>query len=215
MPKKYDPDCPYCQAANNYAPSALGLPVAVFSRSQAILHEDSIYLIARSHLPSLDAMRPGERALFEEDRARLTPGLPSAEYTVVDNTYAHYAERFALPALPDDPQAFIADLREAIGHIRERINDPLLVPNLDEKGRVVDWPHKKKEDEQIAIRIYMASKFEKGRDYTEKEVNAVLNQWAIFGDWALLRRELIMYGFLGRYKDGTKYWLESTTVKLI
>jgi len=215
MPKKFDPDCPYCQAANEYAPSPLGLPVAVLERSQAVLGEDSVYLIARSHLASLDDMRQGERDLFEADRDQLTAGLKITEFTVVGQDEDHYAERFALPTTPDDPAAFVGDLREAMGHIRERVNDPLLVPNLDERGRVADWPHKKHEDQQLAIRLYLADKFEFDREYTEKEVNDLLNEWATFGDWALLRRELFMYGLLGRYKDGSKYWRTPSNVKFI
>ena len=42
---------------------------------------------------------------------------------------------------------------------------------------------------------------------TEREVNEVLKQWHTFEDWALLRRELFMYKFLKRYKDGTQYWV--------
>jgi hypothetical protein len=55
---------------------------------------------------------------------------------------------------------------------------------------------------------YMASQFEAGRDYTEKEVNAVLleRMHPIFKDYAIIRRALYDYGFLDRESDGSRYW---------
>ena len=55
-------------------------------------------------------------------------------------------------------------------------------------------------------KIYLAEKFEFRRKYSEREVNDILNQWALFNDWALLRRELIMYNLLQREKNGSAYW---------
>jgi hypothetical protein len=54
----------------------------------------------------------------------------------------------------------------------------------------------------------MASRFESGRDYTEKEVNAVLleRMHPIFKDYAIPRRELYDNGYLDREADGSRYW---------
>ena len=56
----------------------------------------------------------------------------------------------------------------------------------DEEGRVKIWPAKK--DKKLLILGYIAGKFETGRDYTEKEVNAVIERWHTFGDYFLIRR---------------------------
>lgn len=52
----------------------------------------------------------------------------------------------------------------------------------------------------------LAEKFETGKQYTEAEVNAILDAWHLFGDPALLRRELISVGWLKRSRDGSTYW---------
>ena len=59
------------------------------------------------------------------------------------------------------------------------------------------------------VLAYLASKFEPGRDYTEREVNALCDRWYSFGDCILLRRELIDGGFLRRERDGSRYWREA------
>jgi len=49
-------------------------------------------------------------------------------------------------------------------------------------------------------------KLEKGRIYTEKEVNEMLNEAHIFNDAPLLRRELYDNGFIDRTRDCRQYW---------
>jgi Uncharacterized protein conserved in bacteria len=77
---------------------------------------------------------------------------------------------------------------------------------LDEQGRLWSYPAKYKR--QIFALFYLASKFEQGRRYTEKEVNQILKSWHTFGDWAMLRRDLFDRRFLNRKPDGSLYWLE-------
>lgn len=55
---------------------------------------------------------------------------------------------------------------------------------------------------------YLASKFEPERDYTEAEVNAIIEHWHTFGDYFILRRELIDSGLLKRLPNGSRYWRE-------
>jgi hypothetical protein len=77
---------------------------------------------------------------------------------------------------------------------------------LDEEGRVTRWPgHKFSADRKLIV-AYLAEKFETGREYTEREVNDILNRHHTFEDWALLRRELYEQGYMNRAKDGTRYW---------
>ncbi|MBC6938266.1 MAG: DUF2087 domain-containing protein [Chloroflexi bacterium] len=80
---------------------------------------------------------------------------------------------------------------------------------LDGEGRVLRWPSKRSIQRQVID--YLAGKFEIGRDYTEREVNALLNRHHTFDDAALLRRELFELGYLNREKDGSKYWRTPNT----
>lgn len=77
---------------------------------------------------------------------------------------------------------------------------------LDEDGRLTAFPSKRKM--KLYALIYLAEKIEKGKIYTEKEINFVLNKWHTFGDPATLRRELYTHRFLDRNKDGTGYFME-------
>jgi hypothetical protein len=54
---------------------------------------------------------------------------------------------------------------------------------------------------------YLATKFEKEKQYTEKEVNAVINNACAFTDPATLRRDLIELKYLKRTSDCKTYWL--------
>ncbi|HEY1012891.1 MAG TPA: metalloregulator ArsR/SmtB family transcription factor [Herpetosiphonaceae bacterium] len=75
---------------------------------------------------------------------------------------------------------------------------------LDSDGRVVRWPGKRKV--QIQVLDYLIQHFEPGRDYSEKEVNALINRWHTFGDHATLRRELYEADLLDRTSNGARYW---------
>ncbi len=82
---------------------------------------------------------------------------------------------------------------------------------LDDEGKIKQLPGKMKRKQ--AILSYLVGKFSCGRDYTEKEVNAVIDNWHTFGDYFLLRRELIDGGYLCRTRDGSRYWKERETVE--
>jgi DNA-binding transcriptional ArsR family regulator len=77
---------------------------------------------------------------------------------------------------------------------------------MDTQGRATAWPTKGRD--QRLMTEYMASQFEPGRDYTEKEVNAVLIERMnpIFKDYAIIRRELYDNDYLDRKPDGSRYW---------
>ncbi len=62
-----------------------------------------------------------------------------------------------------------------------------------------------KEKKKVVILTEIAKTFEKGKEYTEKEVNEKIE--AIYFDYVTLRRYLIEYGFLDRKIDGSKYWI--------
>ena len=75
---------------------------------------------------------------------------------------------------------------------------------LDGEGRITALPKKRAVRE--AVLGYLAEKFDFDRDYREKEVNALIDQWHCFGDYFILRRELVEAGLIMRLRDGSKYW---------
>lgn len=79
------------------------------------------------------------------------------------------------------------------GYFREGPNGPLAFFPTKEKRR-------------LAILRRLIKRFDPQRIYTEKEVNEILAE--IFHDYAILRRNLIEYGFLDRYADGSCYWVK-------
>ena len=82
----------------------------------------------------------------------------------------------------------------------------LLKNFLDTVNRLITFPAKRKM--KLYALYYLSTKFEKGKTYTEKEVNSILNAWTCFNDPATLHRELYNHGFLNRERNGSIYWLE-------
>lgn len=74
---------------------------------------------------------------------------------------------------------------------------------LDDSGKIMQLPQKQKM--RCAVLEYLAEKFESDCICTEHEVNDICNQWHTFGDYFLLRRELVDSGFLCRERDGSRY----------
>jgi len=75
---------------------------------------------------------------------------------------------------------------------------------LDDNNRVKIWP--KKHALKREVLLYLATKFEADRDYSEKEVNQILSEWHTFDDYFLLRRGLIEDRLLSRTRNGSRYW---------
>ena len=75
---------------------------------------------------------------------------------------------------------------------------------LDDTGKITQLSHKK--NFRVATLSYLAEKFEANRNYTEKEVNSICDEWHTFGDYFILRRELIDNGLLCRKSNGSRYW---------
>lgn len=76
---------------------------------------------------------------------------------------------------------------------------------LTEEGKIKQLPSKQKS--KLEVLQYLATKFEGKVTYSEKEINRVIDAWHTFGDYFLLRRELVDNLFLSRTNDGSKYWL--------
>jgi chloramphenicol O-acetyltransferase len=75
---------------------------------------------------------------------------------------------------------------------------------LDSSGKIKQLPQKQKT--RCAVLEYLAGKFEPGRTYSEREVNAICSRWHTFDDYFLLRRELVDEGLMCRKRDGSSYW---------
>lgn len=75
---------------------------------------------------------------------------------------------------------------------------------LDETGKIKQLPEKN--TYRIEILGYLAEKFESNRNYTEKEVNSLCDEWHTFSDYFILRRELVDNGLLCREPSGSRYW---------
>lgn len=75
---------------------------------------------------------------------------------------------------------------------------------LDEAGRVVLWPAKRKT--KLLLLAYLAALFEPERRYREKEVNQVLARYLLDNDYATVRRDLCDFRYLKRERDGSSYW---------
>jgi GNAT superfamily N-acetyltransferase len=84
---------------------------------------------------------------------------------------------------------------------------------LNEAGQVTRWPTKPQE--KTLVIEYLASKFARDGDYSERDVNELLKTWHTFSDWALLRRELFERGFLAREKNGSAYWRTELQTEMI
>jgi len=78
--------------------------------------------------------------------------------------------------------------------------------HLNKQGKLQNYPSKK--TIRPYILAYVAEHFEEGRNYTEKEVNEIIKSLIEFQDYELIRRELYMYHYMDRKKDGSAYWRE-------
>lgn len=76
----------------------------------------------------------------------------------------------------------------------------------DAQGRFTQFPGKKQKKKQLQMLYYLGDFFKTGRQYSEPEVNDILNVHHTFGDPASLRRLMFGQGILGRTIDGKAYW---------
>ena len=83
-----------------------------------------------------------------------------------------------------------------------------LAPFMTPEGQLAALPakHKKK----LAALWYLAGRLEAGRQYTEPEINDLLDAWTLFHDPATLRRELYNKRLLDRSADCSRYWRAAT-----
>ena len=82
----------------------------------------------------------------------------------------------------------------------------LLSPFLNSQRQLILLPARQKK-KRIAL-WYLAGRLEAGREYTEQEINGLLDAWHTFHDPATLRRELYNNRLLDRSADGSRYWAQ-------
>ena len=75
---------------------------------------------------------------------------------------------------------------------------------LNETNEVIRWP-KKPSDKKDVIK-WLSKKFKFDKQYSEKEINEIIDFSHSFNDTPLLRRELVSQKFLDRKDDGSVYW---------
>ncbi|MCK0209671.1 DUF2087 domain-containing protein [Starkeya koreensis] len=103
---------------------------------------------------------------------------------------AQARDRLETPPEPPAPPADHARCEKAL-----RLFDP--------SGRLARWP--KKRNQQILCLWLLWSRLPAGETFPERRMNELLNAEHLFGDHALLRRELIEFGLFRRTPDGREY----------
>jgi len=71
--------------------------------------------------------------------------------------------------------------------------------------KTFDFGRKKDEKRAVILNIII-KQFEKGKKYTNKEVDEILKN--IYGDYATIRRHLVDQGFMERTSDCKEYWVK-------
>ena len=112
-------------------------------------------------------------------------------------------------------KAYIANLDVVLAHSSEDagnawidalewdLADKKVLRDFTLNGRLTQFPTKEKK--WLVVLRWLATRFEAGKRYTEKEVNAILTP--IHEDYATMRRNLVEYGFMRRERGGGNYWL--------
>ncbi len=80
---------------------------------------------------------------------------------------------------------------------------------LDPNGKFDRFPGKRQKKKQALMLQFLAEQFTADRQYSEKEVNEILNRHHSFNDPATLRRLLFGSRLIDRTIDGRSYWLSN------
>lgn len=94
-------------------------------------------------------------------------------------------------------------------------DNPLLKGYIDDEGKFDRMPGKKQKKKLALMLQCLAQQFEVGKQYTEMEVNEILNQHHSFKDPATLRRLLFTNRLINRTLDGKSYWLTNEATSSI
>lgn len=89
-------------------------------------------------------------------------------------------------------------------NITDKERESTIKNYMDESGAIKTFPAKEKK--KIIVLSEIVKHFSKGKKYSEKEVNRILER--IYEDYATIRRALIEYGFIERSNDCSSYWVK-------
>lgn len=95
------------------------------------------------------------------------------------------------------------DIAQKIASIGAAESDLIAGKYLRADGTLVRIP--KKEKEKLVILRALATRFEAGTRYAQRDIDAALGR--VNEDHAALRRYLVDFGFMRREPDGSAYWL--------
>ncbi|NWF70926.1 MAG: metalloregulator ArsR/SmtB family transcription factor [Chloroflexi bacterium] len=104
--------------------------------------------------------------------------------------------------LPTAPETESADY-SWMETLKLSADDKKVLREYTHAGKLTQLPTKEKK--WLVVLRWLATLFEPGVYYSEKQVNAMLT--AIHEDYATLRRSLVEYGFMRRERGGGNYWL--------
>jgi hypothetical protein len=74
---------------------------------------------------------------------------------------------------------------------------------FDREGKLIRWPTKRAQQELCLWLLW--SKIPRGEEFSERGISKFLNGFHLFGDAALLRRDLFDLGLVTRKRDGSGY----------
>ena len=80
---------------------------------------------------------------------------------------------------------------------------PELLPFLDEELRLPAIPTKHKK--MLSAIYYLATKIEPEKEYSEQDINLIINKWTVFRDPATLRIEMYNNYLIDRKQDCSCY----------
>lgn len=76
---------------------------------------------------------------------------------------------------------------------------------LDQDGKLKQYPAKQKMQQYVLL--HLARNLKPGDSFTEMEINSFISLQMAYKDPATIRRSFVDYGFLGRERDGSRYWV--------
>lgn len=74
---------------------------------------------------------------------------------------------------------------------------------FDAAGRLMQWPARRSQQELCLW--YLWAKIPAGRSFSEREFSSFLDSLHLFGDAAMLRRDMVGLRLIGRNRDGSDY----------
>lgn len=89
-------------------------------------------------------------------------------------------------------------------NITDKERKDTIAAYIDENGALKTYPSKEKK--KIIVLTEITNNFAKGKTYSEKEINRILQR--IYEDYATIRRALVEYGFVERTNDCSSYWVK-------